>query len=191
MSDASAAIETERLRLRPLQPDDLERHHAAIGSDAGVTWDHRVRTRTNSAEVLDRRVRHWKDHGFGFWAVEWRATGEFLGEAGLQHFDGTSDVEVGYYLGRRAWGRGVATEAGRYALGHGFATLGLERIVAVVRPENDASKRVLAKLGLRFRGLEDHYGVDGVELWDCGARRLARVSGRGRRAGAAVRATRR
>jgi len=166
MPDAHAAIETERLRLRPLRPTDVERHHAAIGSDAAVTWDHRVRTPAESVSVVERRVRHWEEHGFGFWAVEWRDSGEFLGEAGLQHFDGTSEVEVGYYLGRRAWGRGVATEAARHAVAHGFGALGLARIVAVVRPENDASKRVLAKLGLRFRGLEDHYGVPGVELWD-------------------------
>src|SRR3712207_9025606 len=58
----------------------------------------------------------------------------------LQHFDGTDAIEVGYYLGRSAWGRGVATEAGEAALRHGFETLGLDTIVAVVRPENEDRK---------------------------------------------------
>jgi len=116
--------------------------------------------------VLRRRVGHWAAHGFGMWAVEWRATGAFLGEAGLQHFDGTDDIEVGCYLARSTWGRGIATEAGSAALRHGFETLGLDRIVAVVRPENAGSKRVLAKLGLRFAAIEDHYGIRDVEVWE-------------------------
>jgi ribosomal-protein-alanine N-acetyltransferase len=163
--DPAVIVETARLRLRPLTLEDVDAHHAGIGSDAGVPWDHRVRTREQTEEVVRRRVGHWRDHGFGLWAVEWRESGEFLGEAGLQHFDGTHEIEVGYYLARAAWGRGVATEAGRAALRHGFEVLDLRTIVAVVRPENEGSKRVLAKLGLRFRGHEDHYGIEGTEVW--------------------------
>ena len=158
-------METERLRLRPPAEDDLAEHHAQLGSDPGVPWDRRARTLKRSEEVLRGRIRHWREHGFGFWMVEWRDSGDFLGEAGLQHFDGGSEVEVGYYLTRRAWGRGVATEAGAAALEFGFRTLGLERIVAVVRPENEGSKRVLTKLGLRFFAIEDHYGIRGTEVW--------------------------
>ncbi len=161
-------IETERLRLVPLRPEDLERHHAAIGSDPAVPWNHRARSLGETEAVLRHRVGHWAEHGFGLWAVEWRASGEFLGEAGLQHLENTAGVEVGYYLGRAAWGRGVATEAGAAAVRHGFEVLGLPRIVAVVRPENDGSKRVLTKLGLSFRRFANHYGVQGVELWDVG-----------------------
>ncbi len=159
-------VETDRLRLIPLRPDDLDRHHATIGSDPAVPWNHRARSLDETRAVLRHRVGHWATHGFGFWAVEWRATGEFLGEAGLQHLEDTADVEVGYYLGRAAWGRGVATEAAHAAIRHGFEVLGLPRDVAVVRPENEGSKRVLAKLGLRFRRVADHYGVQGVEFWD-------------------------
>ena len=158
-------IETERLRLRPLALTDLPLHHERLGSDAEVTWDHRVRSPADSEAVVRRRAAHWEEHGFGLWAVEWRSTGEFLGEAGLQRFDGTDDVEVAYYLSRLAWGRGVATEAGCAALRHGFETLALPRIVAVVRPENAGSKRVLSKLGLRFRAIEDHYDIADVEVW--------------------------
>ena len=62
-------------------------------------------------------------------------------------------------------GQGVATEAGRAALEFGFGALGLDHVVAVVRPENAGSKRVLDKLGLRFDHIADHYGVAGVEVW--------------------------
>jgi [ribosomal protein S5]-alanine N-acetyltransferase len=161
-------VDTARLRLRPQALADVDAHHAAIGSDAGVPWDHRVRTREQTEEVVRRRVAHWEEHGFGLWAVEWRESGEYLGEAGLQHFEGGEPVEVGYYLGRSAWGRGVATEAGEAALRHGFEALDLDTIVAVVRPENEGSKRVLTKLGLRFRRHGDHYGFADTEVWDLG-----------------------
>ena len=163
--DPGPVLETARLVLRPLHPEDLAEHHARLGADAAVTWHHCARSPEESQTVLGHRVEHWRRHGFGLWAVRDRESGEFLGEAGLQHLEDTGEVELGYYLARAAWGRGVATEAGEAALRHGFEALGLERILAVVRPENEGSKRVLAKLGLRGRGFGDHYGVEGVEVW--------------------------
>ena len=177
-ADRFPGLETERLVLRPLRPEDLAEHHARLGADPGVTWHGRARTLEESDAVLRHRVEHWRRHGFGLWAVRDRESGEFLGEAGLQHLEATGEVEVGYYLARAAWGRGVATEAGEAALRHGFAALALERILAVVRPENEGSKRVLAKLGLRRRGFGDHYGVEGVEVW--GVERAAWEARRGR-----------
>jgi ribosomal-protein-alanine N-acetyltransferase len=161
----ATTLETKRLRLRPPRMEDLAAHHAALGSDGAVTWLREPRSVADSEAVLRRRVEHFEQHGFGMWVVELADTGEFLGEAGLQHFEGTEEVEVGYYLARATWGAGVATEAGRAAVAHGFDTLGLDHIVAVVRPENEGSKRVLAKLGLRFDHLGDHYDVAGVEVW--------------------------
>ncbi len=162
-------LRTERLLLRPPVVEDLPVFHAATGADPGVPWNQQARTPAESEEKLRGRIEHFERHGFGLWAVEWRDTGEYLGEAGLQHFEDGESVEVGYYLGRPAWGRGVATEAGAAALRHGFEVLGLSRIVAVVRPENSGSKRVLAKLGLRFAAVEDHYGIRDVELWEIAA----------------------
>jgi len=78
------------------------------------------------------------------------------------------EVEIGYYLGRRAWGRGLATELAHALVDRAFGDLELRRLVAVVRPENEASKRVLAKAGLHPDGLEHHYGAD-VELWSMDA----------------------
>ncbi len=73
-------------------------------------------------------------------------------------------MELGYYLGRPAWGRGLATELARALVADALDALGLKRIVAVVRPENAASRRVLAKAGLHPVGTGHHYGAD-VEVW--------------------------
>jgi len=93
-----------------------------------------------------------------------RGSGEFLGYAGLQHLEGGPEVEIAYYLGRAAWGRGLATEIARALVAHAFADLGIDRVVAVVRPENTASQRVLGKAGLRFEREAGHYDAD-VQVW--------------------------
>jgi RimJ/RimL family protein N-acetyltransferase len=74
-------------------------------------------------------------------------------------------VELGYYFGRAAWGKGYATEAAAAVLAWGFDDVGLDRIVAVARPFNHASKRVLGKLVFRYVGAGHHYDVD-TELWE-------------------------
>src|SRR3712207_6757897 len=139
------AIETERLRLRALREDDVRAVHAVVLGDAEVTWDGLARTLDETREILAGKLRHVEAHGFGYMAVEERAGGEFLGYAGLQHLEDGPDVELAHYLGRRAWGRGLGTEVAAAVLRHAFGDLRLRRVVAVVRPENAASKCVLAK----------------------------------------------
>ena len=158
------AIETARLRLRQFQAEDAAAHYAIVGSDPQVTWDNQPGTPEQTAAGIQKRLRHWVEHGFGMWAIEDKMTGELLGHGGIQRMDTPDKVEVGYYLGRPAWGRGVATEAGAAALRYGFETVGLPEIYAVVRPHNAASQHVLAKLGLRYARMEPHYGFD-VQLW--------------------------
>jgi len=72
----------------------------------------------------------------------------------------TVDVEVGYRLLPGAWGSGYATEGTRALVRHGFAGLGLARIIGLTHPENLASQRVLAKAGLRDAGWGRYYGRD-------------------------------
>ncbi len=157
-------IQTPRLLLRPLRGDDLAALHATLFSDPAVTWDGRAYDVDETRAALAAKLRHAEEHGFGLLAVEDRAEGAFLGWAGLQHLEGGPEVELAYYLGRRAWGRGLATELARALVAHARDGLGLPRVLAVVRPENEASRRVLAKAGLGPRGTGRHYGAD-VEVW--------------------------
>ena len=157
-------IETPRLRLRPLTADDLADLHAVVLGDPAVTWDGRARTLEESRQALEGKLRHVQVHGFGLLAVTDREDGAFLGWAGLQHLEDGPEVELGYYLGRPAWGRGLGTELARALVHHASAELGLGRIVAVVRPGNHASQRVLAKAGLRPERTGHHYGAE-VHVW--------------------------
>lgn len=160
---ADMALETPRLRLRPLLTTDTGAHYAAIDCDAAVTWLGVARTPDEGRRYVAAKAGLWARHGFGPCAVVEKATGAFLGHGGLEPLDETGEVQLSYYLGRPAWGQGYATELGRAALGFGFEVLKLERIVAIVRPHNAASQRVLAKLGFKherdgpFSGAEARY----------------------------------
>ena len=155
-------LETERLVLRRLRPDDFDALFEVVWSDPEVTWDHQARTPEEAREALQHRLHHQREHGFGMMPV--LADGEILGWAGLQHLEDGPEIELGYYLGRLAWGQGYGSELARALVAWGFESLGLDEIVAVVRPENDASKRVLSNAGLAFQREGHHYGFD-VERW--------------------------
>jgi len=99
-------------------------------------------------------------HGQGVWAAIERGEGRLAGMLMLKPLDEGPEVEVGYHLARWAWGRGFATEGARAVLRHGFTEAGLDRIVAVVHPENAASLRVIGRLGLNPAADLHVYGVD-------------------------------
>lgn len=143
---------TARLRLRPRTLADTDAC-LAMDREPGVTrhldgpWGDPAAHRA----FIEARTRGPWPPGLGYWAVLDAAGVEaFLGWVLLIPEDGTGpEVEIGWRLRPAAWGRGLATEAARPLLRHGFETLALPRIVAGIAAENTASLRVAAKLGLR------------------------------------------
>ena len=164
----SGELVTERLCLRSLTPEDLHDLYSRVFSDPEVTWDGTASTLDETQQSLEAKILHVQEHGFGMMAVTDRQTGDFYGFAGLQHLERGPEVEIGYYLARHVWGLGLATELGHALVDMAFGTLGLDRVVAVVRPDNKASQNVLAKLGFRPVAVEHHYGAD-VQLWEATA----------------------
>jgi RimJ/RimL family protein N-acetyltransferase len=105
--------------------------------------------REESLRQSERFAAHWDEHGYGLWAVEERESGRFVGRIGLSHHRlWPQDVETGWALDPAVWGRGYATEGGRAALDYAFRTLGRERVVSIVHPENAASIAVMTRLGI-------------------------------------------
>ncbi len=147
---------TPRLRLRPLRPDDLDALHAIYADPRVARWiGHHTRADT------ERELRAAVAGPLGLYAVEDRATGALLGDGGLQPFElAGPEVELGYDLAPHAWGRGLATELARAWVAHALGPLALPRVVAVVRPDHVASRRVLAKAGLTEREPRRAYGED-------------------------------
>jgi RimJ/RimL family protein N-acetyltransferase len=96
---------------------------------------------------LATHAGHWALRGYGGWIVERAADGEPLGRVGLWHPEGWPGVEVGWKLGRAAWGHGYATEAAQAAIGWAWTALGLDELSSMIDPRNTASQRVAQRLG--------------------------------------------
>jgi ribosomal-protein-alanine N-acetyltransferase len=144
-------VETQRFRLREIVPDDAP-FFFALNADPEVvryTGDGPFVSVEAAREFIEN-YRDYRDHGVGRWAIVDREDGGLHGWCGLKRRP--DEVDLGYRLFRRSWGRGIATETGRACLAFGFQDLGLERIVAEAAVENAASVRVLEKLGMRRTG---------------------------------------
>jgi [ribosomal protein S5]-alanine N-acetyltransferase len=154
-------ILTERLEIRAFEPSDLHALHAVYGDPEVTRWMPAYSTIEHTRRALEKHVAGGRAGGPALWAVVERSSGELIGDAGLALLDGVGpEVELGYTLGRRWWGRGYATEAARACLAEAFGPLGLKRVVAVVRPENDASIHVLEKLGMTREGTRFAHGAE-------------------------------
>ncbi len=160
-------IETERLLLRPVTPDDLE-PLTALGADREVMryiGSGKPQSRREAGLWLDRLVVEAAagpagPPGLPGWrVVTAKSGGDWLGLAALkclaeQHAEAIgieSAVELGYRLARRFWGQGYATELSRALVRHGFEHVKLPLLVAIADARNAASNRVLEKAGLVYR----------------------------------------
>lgn len=144
-------FETERLILRRLDEDDA-REIFAMRSDADVMRFIRE-PQKNTGESIDwiRLVSsRWETEKTGFCALVERRSGAFVGWCGVWRLEETGETEIGYAVARKFWGKGFATEAARRILRYAFDELAAEKVVAVARPENINSIRVMEKLGMRF-----------------------------------------
>lgn len=148
-------LETERLRLRRFTADDVDRL-VELDSDPEVmryiTYGVPTPRERYEREILPRWFALYESTPLlGYWAAELRADGSFLGWFHLRpdRFDG-GEQELGYRLGRSAWGRGLATEGAQALVEHGFTHVGAEKISARTLAGNRASQRVMQKCGLAY-----------------------------------------
>jgi len=145
-------LETERLLLRPLRQTDLDAY-AAMCADPEVMrylGDRAVLNREDAWRQMAMLAGHWSLRGFGSWALEERATGRFLGRAGLHFPEGWPDREVNWALARQYWGQGFAFEAANEVLAHAFGALQWERATSLIDRKNHRSIRLAERLGERL-----------------------------------------
>jgi RimJ/RimL family protein N-acetyltransferase len=156
--DAPTAVRTERLLLRAWREADRE-PHAVMNEDPAV-MEHfpGTMTREQSDEMFDRVQAHWREFGWGLWAVDVPGEAPFIGFVGVarQVAPGRPVVEVGWRLARAHWGRGFATEAAERSLAFGFETLDLDEIVSFTVPQNARSRAVMERIGMH-RDPEDDF----------------------------------
>jgi ribosomal-protein-alanine N-acetyltransferase len=107
--------------------------------------------------------RYYKEHpGLGIWAAILKESELFIGWASLKHVDYSAEIEIGLRFQKAYWNQGYAAEIGSALIRYGFETLGLKRIVAVAKPENGATRRVLEKIGMRHGKPRQFYETDVV-----------------------------
>ncbi|MFE6820029.1 GNAT family N-acetyltransferase [Streptomyces sp. NPDC057677] len=151
-------LRTERLVLRPWRDSDRA-PWAAMNADPEVR-EHlgEPLTREQSDAVLSAMRADFRARGFGWWALEARGTGEFVGRAGLDVVGPDlpfAGVDVGWRLTRSAWGNGYATEAALACLAFGFETLGLPEVIATTTVRNLRSQAVMRRIGMTRNPADD------------------------------------
>ena len=150
-------IGTARLILRDWRADDVGPFIRATNTAAVMRWLGGVQTEAFLHDMIEGRLMRWqKERGFTFWAVERKADGALLGFCGLKLADQAGSPiegvhEAGWRLREDAWGQGYAKEAAIASIDHGFGALGADRIVAVTFAGNEASWRLMERLGMTRR----------------------------------------
>lgn len=164
-------LETDRLTLRPFEADDRDAVYGMYSRwEVQRFLGRSPRVMADAGEAA-ARIESWRaldDPVLGIRAVVARDGGRLLGTVLLKSLPLTSEedpapasgeIEIGWHLHPAAWGHGYASEAARAVLARGLAG-GLPRVLAVTYPENEASQRVAAAIGMHDRGLtDDYYGV--------------------------------
>jgi [ribosomal protein S5]-alanine N-acetyltransferase len=145
-------LETDRLLIRPWTPEDRT-PFTELMQDTEVTRfvnAGRAYTEKDVDEFLSRQAKQLAEHDMCMGAVVEKSSNRVIGIAGTQPLGNTGDLEIGWIFSRDVWGKGYATEAGAAAMHHVLETLGRRRVVAIIDPPNEASKRVAARLGMQY-----------------------------------------
>lgn len=159
-------LETERLILRQLTNDDAPFILELLNEPSFIQniGDRKVRTIEDAqAYILNGPVNSYEKHGFGSCLAILKETNESIGMCGLIKRDGLEDVDIGYALLPKFWSKGYAVEAARAVKEYAKNVIGLKRLVAIVDPANEASIRVLEKIGLRYEKMI-RLSADDIEL---------------------------
>ncbi len=147
-------FETDRMIIRPFELKDiddayemnLDKRVSKYTGDGGVVSIDEIRRRITEDVLGD-----YQKYGYGRMAIEWKENNRCIGFSGLKYLEDLQEVDLGYRLMSAYWGKGIATEAGKICLQYGFNQLKLDRIIALVLPDNKASIHVLKKLNFSFK----------------------------------------
>ena len=163
MTDIS--IETPRLVLRTMRPEDLE-ELLTIFADPKVmaAFSSPPFDREQMVSWLNRNLAHQEQYGVGLFSVIHKIDQRLIGDCGLEYMeiDGEQTAELGYDFCSDTWNQGYATEAASAVRDYAFQVLGLPYLISLIRVGNEASRRVSEKIGMR---LEEECTTHGIDYW--------------------------
>ena len=145
--------QTPRLILRHFQPDELD-VLAPILADPEVMRFSSIgqMTRSQTKELLNSILSSYQQRNYGLYAVIYRKNWQLIGFCGFssQLIDEQQEVEIGYRLAQTYWGKGLATEAATAVRDYGISSLGFNRLISIIDPNNIRSIRVAQKVGMEY-----------------------------------------
>ncbi|MBG0506940.1 GNAT family N-acetyltransferase [Elizabethkingia anophelis] len=144
-------LETERLLLRELNPDDAG-DFFNLNENPNVikyTGDKAFQNIDEAREFLEN-YQDYRLNGYGRWAVMSKVNNEFLGWCGLKYNSSTDETDVGFRFFEHYWNKGFATESVGACIDYGFKSLNLNAVVGRAMQDNTASVKVLEKLGMNY-----------------------------------------
>ena len=154
-------LETERLIFRNWNAADLETLHSLCADPSVMQFvgDGKPWSRERTEQFVAHAREMSQSLGFCQWPVIHKDRSVLIGFCGF--VPASDGAEIGWRLAKEYWGRGLATEAARAGLKHGFETLGFQRVIATGQSPNRASLRVVEKIGLKR---ESHFYRNGREV---------------------------
>jgi RimJ/RimL family protein N-acetyltransferase len=162
---AEIAAETERLRLRTWDPQDLGEFMRHTNTEPVMRWLGGVRSREWHEAAFERIQGYQRNHGHTFWIMERKSDDALLGFCGLKRVNSEGapypgDFEVGWRLREDAWGQGYAKEAAIKSLDLAFERFGAPHVVALTVRQNEASQGLMKRLGMVRREDLDFESTD-------------------------------
>lgn len=150
-------LETKHLIIRAPQAEDFDKLYALqTDTDVMKYIGQGVRTQSEVMIGLEKAIAHQKKHGFSLGCVFEKESGLFVGRAGLIYlaYDDTQpEIEVGYALIKTVWGKGYGVELAKALINWGFEHLTVSKLIAVINPNNEHSRRVLEKVNMNYQGV--------------------------------------
>ena len=146
-------LETEQLRLREFVLDDAEFIIELLNQSSFIQFigDKGVRSVDDAKKyIATGPIESYNRHGFGLYLVQLKESNKPIGMCGLLKRDTLDAVDLGFAFLPEFWGKGYACEAAAAVLDHARDVLKLTRILAITNPDNDASIKLLYKLGFQF-----------------------------------------
>jgi RimJ/RimL family protein N-acetyltransferase len=154
-------IETARLLLRDWREGDDALLHRHCNTENVMRWLGGVQPFEKMRDAVGRLMSYTESYGHTFWVAERKADGAFLGFCGLKRANGfdssvAGEIEIGWRLREDSWGQGYAKEAALASLDFAFEGLEAPRVVAVTIAQNESSRGLMKRLGMRRRADLDY-----------------------------------
>ena len=152
--------------LREYRREDFDAFAAFLADPVAMEFLDGVEDRRNAWRIFAASTGLWMLQGAGWWAVELRESGTFVGTVGAFFRESWPEIEIGWDVLRPYWGRGIATEAAAEVIRYAFEVRRERRVNAIINPRNAASLRVAERLAMTYEG--------DVQLFGNQARRYAK-----------------